>query len=133
MKFPPNKVYAAFSDPLLLTGWWGPKDFKNTFEVFEFKTNGIWKFIMHGPDGHNYQNENLFIELIPAEKIAIRHISQPNFTLTVTLSPNDAGTQLVWAQEFDDPKFAESVRHIVEPSNEQNLDRLEMVLAGELN
>ena len=127
-----NKIYSAFSDPTRLAKWWGPKDFKNTFETFEFKVGGNWKFIMHSPDGQNYPNESFFKELVPDEKVVIRHDCPPYFTLSVTLTPNESGTQLIWIQEFDDPKVADAVRHIVEPSNEQNLDRLEMLLRGEL-
>jgi hypothetical protein len=36
-----------------------------------------------------------------------------------------------WVQAFDSPEVAAAVRHIVEPANEQNLDRLTAeVLAG---
>jgi hypothetical protein len=35
---------------------------------------------------------------------------------------------LHWEGVFDDPKVFEAVKHIVIPSNEQNLDRLTEVL-----
>jgi uncharacterized protein YndB with AHSA1/START domain len=37
---PPRKVFAAFEQPDQLAPWWGPKDFTNTFEQFEFKPGG---------------------------------------------------------------------------------------------
>ena len=132
ISFTPKEIYAAFSDPVRLAKWWGPKDFTNTFETFEFKTTGKWKFTMHSSDGHNYPNESLFKELVAGERIVIQHVSAPNFTLTISLSPIKVGTQLKWVQEFEDPKGADAIRHIAEPSNEQNLDRLEMHLRGEL-
>jgi uncharacterized protein YndB with AHSA1/START domain len=33
----PRKVFAVFEDPARLARWWGPKDFTNSFEQFEFK------------------------------------------------------------------------------------------------
>jgi uncharacterized protein YndB with AHSA1/START domain len=63
--YSPDEVYAAFADPIRLAKWWGPKDFTNTFEIFEFKVGGSWKFIMHGPDGSNYPNESVFRVLDP--------------------------------------------------------------------
>jgi hypothetical protein len=84
---------------------------------------------MHGPDGKNYRNENVFLEAsIP--RIVIRHNSQPNFTLTVTLTEDAGNTNLVWHQAFDDPRFAANVAHIIVPANEQNLDRLQTVLSA---
>lgn len=41
------------------------------------------------------------------------------------------GTTIRWVQEFKDSEVATRIRHIVEPVNEQNLDRLESVLAEE--
>ena len=130
--YTPDEVYAAFSDPSRLAKWWGPKDFTNTFDTFEFRAGGRWKFIMHGPDGAHYRNESVFKELEAGKKMVIRHVSQPHFTLTVSLVPCQEGTQVRWVQEFDDAKVAAAIRHIAEPGNEQNLDRLTMHLRGEL-
>jgi uncharacterized protein YndB with AHSA1/START domain len=130
--YTPGEVYAAFADPSRLAKWWGPKDFTNSFETFEFKVGGSWKFIMHGPDGSNYRNDSMFMALEVGKKVVIRHISQPHFTLTVSLLPSKEGTQILWVQEFEDSKVAAAIRHIAEPGNEQNLDRLHMHLRGEL-
>jgi len=123
LPFTREQIFAAFANAGRLARWWGPDGFANTFEVFEFKPQGQWKFVMHGPDGKNYPNECLFLEASP-ERIVIRHASPPNFTLTVTLTEADRQTQLTWRQAFDDPRVAESVAHIVVPANEQNLNRL---------
>jgi uncharacterized protein YndB with AHSA1/START domain len=133
LPYSPDEVYAAFSDPSRLAKWWGPKDFTNTFETFEFTVGGSWIFIMHGPEGSNYHNECRFIALEVGKKLVIRHVSQPHFTLTVSLLPNEESTQVLWVQKFDDAKVAAAVRHIAEPGNEQNLDRLHRHLRGELN
>jgi uncharacterized protein YndB with AHSA1/START domain len=130
--YTPDEVYAAFADPSRLAKWWGPKDFINTFETFEFKVGGSWRFVMHGPDGSNYSNASVFRELEAGKKIVIQHVSPPHFTLSVSLLPDKTGTQVLWVQEFEDPKVAAAIRHIAEPGNEQNLDRLHMHLRGEL-
>lgn len=131
--FTPAEIYSAFADPARLAIWWGPNDFKNSFEIFEFRVGGSWRYVMHAPDGHNYPNESLFMELVPGERIVIQHVSAPRFKLTVSLSPDGQGTHVKWRQEFEDPKVAEAVRHIAEPGNEQNLDRLHLHLRGELS
>lgn len=128
LSFPPERVYAAFADGKTLATWWGPSGFTNKFATFEFKPGGRWEFTMIGPDGVRYPNQSVFVELKPAEKVVIRHDCAPYFTLTVKLTPNETGTTLQWECVFDDPKVFEAVRHIVVPSNEQNLDRLTRVL-----
>lgn len=129
LPFTAAQIYTAFANAGLLAQWWGPDGFTNTFEIFEFKPQGIWKFVMHGPDGKNYLNENVFLETSP-QRIVIRHTSQPNFTLTVTLTETDGGTRLDWNQAIDDAAVAASVAHIILPANEQNLNRLHAVLAA---
>jgi len=127
----PDIVYAAFSDPVSLAQWWGPQGFTNSFETFEFWAGGRWEFVMHGPDGHNYPNRSVFRELVFGEKLVIEHVSAPRFTLSVTLAPVADGTRIQWLQQFEDPNVADAVRHIAEPGNEQNLDRLQRHLCGE--
>ncbi len=129
LPFSVGKVYGAFASPDLLAAWWGPEGFTNTFEVFEFRAGGQWKFVMHGPDGRHYPNESVFVQLEPDSKVVIEHACAPFFTLTVLLVPVPGGTHLSWEQAFADATTARAVRHIVGPANEQNLDRLTQVLA----
>jgi uncharacterized protein YndB with AHSA1/START domain len=129
LPYEPRVVFEAFARPELLAQWWGPNGFTNTFEVFEFRPGGRWKFVMHGPDGSDYPNENVFLELSAPSRVVIQHVLQPLFVLTVTLAAHAAGTALTWNQELEDSAFAARVRHIIEPANEQNLDRLLVVLA----
>jgi uncharacterized protein YndB with AHSA1/START domain len=123
----PGDVFAAFERPELLAAWWGPAGFTNTFDVFEFLPGGRWTFVMHGPDGSRHPNESVFLTIEP-ETIVIHHVSKPCYVLTVTLAAVEGGTAVQWLQEFEDPAVAERLKHIVEPANEQNLDRLEALL-----
>ncbi len=127
----PRQIFAAFERPELLAQWWGPDGFTNTFEQFEFNLGGRWVFVMHGPDGSNYPNECVFREIQSDARIVIEHVVAPWFTLTVTLTARGDQTLLAWVQEFESPEVADKVRAICEPANEQNLDRLEALLANE--
>lgn len=128
--YPAQSVFAAFERPDLLSSWWGPSGFTSTFEIFEFRTGGRWKFVMRGPDGSKHANESVFLEVHAPSKLVIRHLSQPHFVLTVTLADHDGGTEITWSQAFEDKSVAFHIRHVVEPANEQNLDRLGAVLAA---
>lgn len=125
----PRSVFAAFEQPDQLAQWWGPKDFTSTFEQFEFKPNGRWVFVMHGPNGANYLNESVFREIQPDSKIVIEHVVTPWFKLTVTLTDCGDQTHLTWVQEFESPAVAAKMRALSETANEQLLDRLQAVLA----
>ncbi len=125
----PRRIFAAFEQPECLARWWGPAGFTNTFEQFEFTPGGRWVLVMHGPNGIDYPNASVFREIRPDTKIVIEHVSQPHFTLSVTLTARGDTTHLAWHQEFESPEVAARMRQICEPANEQNLDRLEAVLA----
>ncbi len=129
LPFSPKEIYGAFASADLLSRWWGPDGFSNTFEIFEFTSGGRWKFQMHGPDGKSYLNESFFEELVPDTKVVIHHDCPPHFRLTITLTSVSDGTQLTWEQVFDDAETAQAVKQRVGSANEQNIDRLTRVLS----
>ena len=118
-----EQVFAAFR-PERLARWWGPAGFTNTFSICEFKNGGRWSFTMHGPDGRNYPNVNVFAEIEAPMKVVIQHTSEPKYRLTITLEPSAEGTVVFWAQVFESSEVARRIEHIVVPANEQNLERL---------
>ena len=119
-----EQVFAAFSHPERLSRWWGPAGFTNSFSICEFKNGGRWSFIMHGPDGRNYPNENVFSEIESPRKIVVQHVSEPMYRLTIVLASSAPGTVVSWSQAFENSEVASRIKHIVVPANEQNLDRL---------
>src|SRR6185369_11670219 len=70
---PREALYQAFAAPNRLQQWWGPRDFRNTFDQFDLRPGGAWTFTMHGPDGTDYPNANEFVAVVPCERIAFRH------------------------------------------------------------
>ncbi|MEZ5702254.1 MAG: SRPBCC domain-containing protein [Burkholderiaceae bacterium] len=129
LPFERSKVFAAFREPDLLARWWGPEGFTSAFQVFEFRPQGRWVFDMQGPDGTRYPNESVFLATSP-ERVVVQHVCAPFFTLAVDLTDLGGQTEVGWCQVFDDPAVADRVRHVVEPANEENLDRLHRCLAA---
>ncbi len=119
----PEAVFSEFARPERLANWWGPAGFHSIFDVFEFKPGGVWRSTMYGPDGKSYPNESIFVAIEPDRRIVIRHVSKPTFLLTIELEGTGSGTLVVWEQAFESPEVAASLKHIVEPANEQNLSR----------
>ena len=53
--------------------WWGPDGFTTTSKQFELKPEGVWLFTMHGPDGIDYPNKIVFMEIDRPSKLVYRH------------------------------------------------------------
>jgi uncharacterized protein YndB with AHSA1/START domain len=70
---PRELVFEAFTEVRHLSQWWGPDGFTTTTRAFEFRVGGEWDFVMHGPDGTDYQEWISWTEIAPPERIALRH------------------------------------------------------------
>jgi uncharacterized protein YndB with AHSA1/START domain len=121
---PRERVFRAFSDPAHLARWWGPKGFTSTFHEFDFRPGGAWRFVMHGPDGVNYPNESVFVEVVSPERVVFEHVSGHHFQMTITFAAQGAKTVVGWRQVFDTAAERQRIAEFVIEANEQNLDRL---------
>ena len=70
---PLELVFEAFTEVRHLAQWWGPDGFTTTTRAFEFRVGGEWDFVMHGPDGTDYQEWIRWTEIAPPERIALLH------------------------------------------------------------
>jgi uncharacterized protein YndB with AHSA1/START domain len=109
-------VFSVWTDPKHLAQWWGPNGFTTTTRAFDFRPGGVWRFVMHGPDGRDYQNRITFDEIVPPERIVYRHsggddVEPVQFTQTVTFKDLGNGqTLLRWHGTF--PSAEERARVI---------------------
>ena len=85
-------VFEAFTEVRHLSRWWGPEGFTTTTQAFEFRVGGEWDFVMHGPDGTDYQEWISWTEIAPPERIALLHgesRDDPNaFESVLTFEPD---------------------------------------------
>jgi Activator of Hsp90 ATPase homolog 1-like protein len=71
---PRELVFEAFTEVRHLSRWWGPEGFTTTTRAFEFRVGGEWDFVMHGPDGTDYQEWISWTEIAPPERIEMRTV-----------------------------------------------------------
>ncbi len=122
-------AFKAFTDRDHLVHWWGPKGFTNTFHEFDMQPGGTWRFVMHGPDGVNYQNKSVFVEIVKPERIVFEHVSGPQFQMTIALAEQGGKTRITWRMLFESAAECDKVKKLAVEANEQNFDRLEAELA----
>ncbi|MFN2508824.1 MAG: SRPBCC domain-containing protein, partial [Chthoniobacterales bacterium] len=68
-----RQVFRALGEPEHLARWWGPRDFRSTIHKFDFRPGGRWELTLHGPDGTDYKNEYLAVEIVEPERVVISH------------------------------------------------------------
>ena len=65
------------------------------------KPGGVWRFIMHGPDGTDYKNEIVYVEVVKPERLVYDHVSGPKFHVTVTFTEEGNKTRLNMQMLFE--------------------------------
>lgn len=128
---PREVVFRAWTDPDLLSNWWGPAGFTNTFYEFDPRPGGKWRFTMHGPDKGNYQNECVFLKVETPGLIAWDRISKPLFRVVTTFDETaDGNTKLIFRMQFASKEECDKIRKFAPDKNEENFDKLEVMLAN---
>ncbi len=118
-------VFSAFTDPQHLAQWWGPNGFTTTTHAFDFRPGGVWRFVMHGPDGRDYQNRVTYDEIVPPERLVYHHgggddVEPVQFSQTLTFEDLGNGkTRLTWHGTF--PSADERARVIKEYGADKGL------------
>jgi uncharacterized protein YndB with AHSA1/START domain len=70
---PRELVWKVWTDPEHVVKWWGPNGFTTTIEKMDVRPGGVWKHVMHGPDGTDYPNSSVFKEVVKPERIVFSH------------------------------------------------------------
>jgi uncharacterized protein YndB with AHSA1/START domain len=128
---PPELAWKAWTDPRHLHRWWGPAGFSTTTHEFAFVPGGVWRFIMHGPDGTDYANRIVFREIEPPSRLVYENGwdlpgAPLDFKVVVTLAAAGQKTLLSLHMTFRDAaSFKRAVeRYGVLQGGTQTLDRL---------
>ena len=112
---PRELVWDAFTKPEHVKHWWGPDGFTNTISQMDVKKDGVWELTMHGPDGRDYPNKIIFLEVLKPERIVYRHVNDAetegvSFLTTITLEAQGEKTLFTMHGLFD---TAEELQRVV--------------------
>jgi len=129
-------VWKAWTDPKHIIEWWGPNGFTTTTHEMEVRPGGVWRFIMHGPDGTDYPNRIVYTEIVKPERLVYEHggdgdVDDVQFQVTVSFVEEDGKTTLIMRMLFETVEECEKTKSFgaLEGAN-QTLDRLDKHLAG---
>ena len=123
---PRELVWKMWTDPQHIEQWWGPRGFRNTIHEMDVRPGGHWRFVMHGPDGTDYQNHSIYVEVVEPERIVYDHVSGPLFRATATFEDLGGKTRVTMSSVFETAELRRKVveQFGAETGMQQNLDRL---------
>jgi uncharacterized protein YndB with AHSA1/START domain len=132
---PRRLVFGAWTDPEQLKHWWGPQGFTLTTLHMEVKPGGVWKFVMHGPDGVDYPNQIVYTEIVEPELLAYKHRgdaeAEPvHFQVAVTFEAQGDRTKVTSRMVFPSAAAREHVvkTYHADEGAEQTFERLGRLL-----
>jgi uncharacterized protein YndB with AHSA1/START domain len=128
-------VWKVWTDPAHIGKWWGPNGFTTTTHSMELRPGGVWRHVMHGPDGRDYQNKVTYIEVVEPERLVYvlgggEDVEPVNHHVTVTFADLGGKTRIDMRMVF---ASAEARTHVVQTYGafeglKQHLSRLEVYL-----
>jgi uncharacterized protein YndB with AHSA1/START domain len=102
---PRELVFKAWTDPQHVDNWWGPTGFQNETCEMDVRPGGVWRYVMHGPDGVDYDNKIVYAEVVQPERLVYTHGSSVEddpaaFHVTVTFDQQGDKTLLTMRPLF---------------------------------
>jgi uncharacterized protein YndB with AHSA1/START domain len=131
---PPERVWAAWTEPDLLARWWGPDAFDTPRETIavDLRPGGRFDLTMVSRhDGVAYPSEMVFGDVVAPERLAYGWDAQTTGVadgeVVVTLAPADrGGTQLV---QHNVGRISDGMLPLMEQGCNEQLDKLVALLA----
>jgi uncharacterized protein YndB with AHSA1/START domain len=123
---PRELVFDTWTDARHISNWWGPRGFTTTTHEMNVRPGGVWRHVMHGPDGRDYPNEIIFLEVVKPERLVYDHVSEPRFHTTVTFAEHAGKTKVTARMLFESAALRNkvAVEHGAVEGLHQTLERL---------
>lgn len=126
---PVELVFRAFTEPKHVIHWWGPFGFKTTITEMQVREGGRWCFTMHGPDGTDYPNEIRYLEVVPNERLVIKHgtgrAGDVGFDATFTFATEGTKTRVTLRNVLATVEQAVETKKYAVDGGNQTLTRME--------
>lgn len=68
-EYPRPQVFDVFTNPSLISQWWGPNQYITDVDKFELKPGGLWRFVQHDADGNEFAFHGVYHDIERPERI----------------------------------------------------------------
>ena len=106
---PPEKVYAAWTDPAQISKWFGPDAGPVTRAETDVRVGGRFHIVFHSEDGEEHDVSGTYREVVKNERLqftwAWRTMPERESLVTVVVKADGDGTllTLIHEQFYDEP------------------------------
>lgn len=129
---PRELVFQAFTSDGI-ERWWGPNGFTTTTSKRDVQIGGEWIFVMHGPDGTDYDNRIVYTGITRPDRLEYDHFAgyeaEPHFKATVTFNDAGGGTEVALRLLFPTAENRDEAAKYGIEGGHQTLNRLADFLA----
>jgi uncharacterized protein YndB with AHSA1/START domain len=131
---PRRLVFDAFTKPLLLKRWFGPRGWSLVVCEVDLRVGSGFRFVLRGPDGRDMGMSGVYREIVPPER-SVHTESFDDY-------PGESVVTAVWVEEGDKTTLTAAVLYAsqevrdaviksgMEHGAAESYDRLAEILAG---
>lgn len=122
-------VWDAWVDPKKAAKWWGPRGFTITTHSKDLRPGGMWHYTMHGPDGTDWINKTIYLEVEKYQKLVYDHGGNdeqaPLFRVTVLFTETKGKTKMEMTMAFPSADVVPGMKKFIkEAGGNSTWDRL---------
>ena len=106
-KAPPEKVFAAWTNPEILVKWWGPEGFGTPEHEMDVREGGAWRTVMRNDKGEDHVVSGVYRDISPAKRLVLTWAwEQPDGSrghetlVELTFEPAGDGTRMRLVQRL---------------------------------
>lgn len=135
---PLQAVWDAWTDPAQAAQWWGPRGYTITTHSKDLRVGGHWAYTMHGPDGVDYENKTVYLDVVPLAKLVYDHGGHDDrpalFRVTVLFADVGGKTRMDMTMTLPNAEAAAQTRQRIKQANGNSTwDRLAEYMAKRLS
>ena len=129
---PRERVFGVYTDPELISEWWGPRGTTTHVDEMQPQTGGRWRFVCKNPDGSEDAFRGAYREITPHERVVqtFEWEGMPGHVSVETAVFEDLGdkTKVVTTTLFHTNEERDGMLGAMEPGMNETYQRLDELL-----
>jgi uncharacterized protein YndB with AHSA1/START domain len=104
---PPERVYAAWTDPVTAAQFLGPFDVRAEVPEMNVRPGGSYRVVMHHPEREDYIATGVYREVVPNRRLSMTWrwleddpADEHETLLTLEFAPFEGGTEFTLTHEY---------------------------------